>query len=69
MMVTYHRISKIMYYVLVKYYVVQPPYGGLLSSSCGELQPSPASKQPFRPKGDFAGRTNGRTDNEFKGVR
>ena len=31
-----------------------PPYGRLLSSSCGGLE-------PFRPKSDFAGRTNGRT--------
>ena len=37
---------------------VQPPYKGLLSSSCGGLG-------PFGPKGDC----NGRTDNGFKGVR
>ena len=38
---------------------IQPPYGGLLSSSCGGLEPSAASEGP---KGDFARRTNGLTD-------
>ena len=37
----------------------QPPYGGLLSSSCGELQASTSSQGPFAPKGDFSGRTDG----------
>ena len=40
---------------------IQTPYGGLLSSSC-EGQKTPKSK------GDFSGRTNGRTDNGFKRV-
>ena len=48
---------------------IQHPYGGLLSSSCGGLQHSAASEGPFGPKGDFAGRTNGLTNNMFKGVR
>ena len=34
---------------------------GLLSSSCGQLQPSAAKVGPFGPKGNFAGRTDGRT--------
>ena len=43
---------------------IQPPYGELLSSSCGELQPLAASKEPFGPKADFARRTNGRTNGQ-----
>ena len=35
---------------------------GLLSSSCRGLG-------PLGPNGDFAGRTNGGTNNEFEGVR
>ena len=35
---------------------------GLLSSSYGGLG-------PFAPKGDFAGRTNGRTDERTTGLR
>ena len=35
----------------------QPPYGG--------LQPSVVSEGPFGPKGDFAGRTDGRTDRQL----
>ena len=31
---------------------IQPPYEGLLSSTCGGLQPSAASKGPFGPKGE-----------------
>ena len=38
-------------------------YGGLLSSSCRRLQPSAESEWPLGPKRDFAGRTNGQTDN------
>ena len=33
---------------------MQPPY-------CGGLQPSVATEEPFGPKCDFAGRTDGRT--------
>ena len=40
---------------------IQPPYGGLLSNSCGGLQPSAAQEGPFGPKGEFAGQTNRRT--------
>ena len=39
-------------------------YGGLLSTAS-----MAASEWPFGPKGDFAGRTNGRTDIRFKGAR
>ena len=49
------------------------PYGGLLSSNCGGMQPLAAPEGPFGPKGDFARRmdeqTNKRTDIGFKGVR
>ena len=39
---------------VILYQKVQPPYGGLLSSSC-------RGQWPFGPKGDFAGRTDKRT--------
>ena len=48
--------------VVIINYKVQPPYGGLLSSSSGGLG-------PFGPKSDFAGRTNGRTDGRTTGFR
>ena len=35
-----------------------PPYGGLLSSSSGVLEPLARSEGPSGPKGDFAGRTD-----------
>ena len=45
----------------------------LIDTTCGGLQPLAASKEPFRPKGDFAGRTdkrtNGRTDKRTTGLR
>ena len=46
----------------MNYQKVQAPYGGLLSSSCGGLV-------SFGPNSEFAGRTDGQTDNGFKGVR
>ena len=48
----------------------QPPYGGLLSSSCGGLQPLAATKRPFWAQRLFCRtnrRKNGRTDNGSKG--
>ena len=47
---------------------IQPSFGGLLSSSCGGLQPLAASEGPFRPKGDFADRTDGQKNNGFRGL-
>ena len=43
---------------------IQPPYGGLLSSSCGGRQPSGATERPF---GDFAGQRNSRMDRRRDG--
>ena len=40
---------------------IQPPYKGILSGCCEALHPLAASKWPFGPEGDFAGRTDGRT--------
>ena len=48
---------------------MQPPYGGLLSGSCGGLQPSVASEGPLGTKGDFAARTNGLKDKRTTGLR
>ena len=33
----------------------------MYTNNCGELQPLAATQRPFRPKGDFAGQTDGRT--------
>ena len=41
---------------------MQPPYEGLISSSCGGLQPSATPEGPFWPVGDFAGRPDRHTD-------
>ena len=51
---------------------IEPPYNGLLSSSCQGLQPLAATELPFGLKSDFASRTDrrpkGQTDNGFQGV-
>ena len=46
---------------------VQPPYRGLLSSSCGGLQPSAAPEKPLGPKANFAGQTDGRKTEQTSG--
>ena len=43
------------------------PYGGLLSSSSGGLQPSAAAEGPFGSKGDFARQTDRRTNRQKDG--
>ena len=64
------RIVAAFYYWTLE---TQPPYGGLISGSCGGLQPLDTTEGPFEPKGDIAGRTNRHTDrrnnNRFKRVR
>ena len=44
---------------------IPPPYTGLLSSSCGGLQPLAAPEGPFRPpKDNFARQTDDQTDGQ-----
>ena len=41
----------------IKKLKIQPPYGGLLSRSCGGLQPFAGTEVPFGPMGHFARRS------------
>ena len=48
---------------------IQPPYRGLLSSSCRGLQLLVSPQGPFGSKGDFSRQMDGRTDGRTTGLK